>query len=212
MSQHYWHEKEHKFTPEKDRPPMPREDEYLLPEMKRYLQSRKLSFKLARENGWYPTSKVDGHDRIVIPCTNSLGIPYWQARAIDSWTHVRYQSPRATRQDSIVLVWPFLEDRDQWKGSIITEGPADALAAAMLGRLGIGLMGNEPPEEVIEFIVNTIKHTYEPALVIPDRDHIEMGAYLTGSLSSRGVISHMRIPYAKDLAGMRIWERHFLIT
>lgn len=212
MSRPYWHEKNEKYLPaeEEDRPPMPKEEPHLIPEMKLYLNSRKLSYVVARDNGWYPSSQVDGYDRIIIPCSNSVGRPYWQARAIDDWVNIRYQSPRATRLDSIVMVWPKLNVKA--KGAVVCEGPADSLAAAMCGYLGIGIMGNEPPDYVLGFIVSKVKGAYEPVCVVPDLDHIEMGAWMTGSLSAHGIKVEMRIPPKKDLAGLNVWQREKLLA
>lgn len=212
MSNFYKHERDEKYIPaiEADRPPMPKPTPSLEPDVKKYLLSRKLSYTIARENGWYASREVDGYDRIVIPCSNSKGIPYWQARAIDDWTHIRYQSPRATRQDSVVLVWPRLNTPKL--GSIVCEGPADALAAAMLGYVGIGLMGNVPPPEVVDYVVQFIKDSYEPAIVIPDLDHVEMGAFLTGSLAVNGIKVRTVLPPKKDLAGLKVWQREKLVA
>lgn len=195
---------------EAERPPMPEEETRLLPEMKRYLLSRKLSYKVAKDSGWYATSKVDGYDRIVIPCTNSAGIPYYQARAIDDWTHVRYNSPPARRNDSVVLVWPKLNTLI--RGTVIVEGPMDSLAAATLGYLGVGLMGNQPPEGAVEYIVSLIKGAYEPVIILPDLDHPEMGSWMLASLAIHGITTRVRLPPRKDLAALQIWEREKLLS
>jgi hypothetical protein len=71
---------------------------------------------------------------------------------------------------------------------------------------------NEPPEEVINFIVRTVKAAYEPVLVIPDLDHIEMGAFMTGSLTTHGIKTKMKLPPKKDLAGMKVWQREKLVA
>ena len=212
MSNYYTHDRlEEKIKRDlHDRPTMPKPSVYVNHEMRRYLLRRKLSYSLARENGWYGSRAVDGYDRIVIPCSNSFGVPYYQARAIDDWASIRYNSPKATREDSVVLVWP--RKTQQPHGTVLVEGPTDALAAAMLGFLGIGLMGNEPPEAVINFIVRIVKDSYEPVFVIPDRDHVEMGAFMTGTLSTHEIKASMRIPKSKDLAGMKLWERELLVA
>ena len=212
MSNFYKHENDEVRLDryERNRPPMPTPSPSAEVEMKRYLLGRKLSYNLAHENSWYASRAIDGYDRIVIPCSNSLGIPYYQARAIDKWTFVRYNSPPASRKDSIALVWP--RRTVQKRGTVIVEGPLDALAAAMLGYVGVGLMGNEPPEEVVNYIVQLVKATYEPVLIIPDLDHAEMGAFMTGSLSAHGIEVSMRLPGKKDLAGMSIEERERLVA
>ena len=59
-----------------------------------YLQERGLSSSVAMVNGWYPSLEAgDSEKRIVMPATNSSGMAYWQARAIEKDVEPRYQSP-----------------------------------------------------------------------------------------------------------------------
>ena len=195
------------------RPEMPQENESLRHKMARYLEKRELNYALADENGWYPSRDVDGYDRIVIPCSNSLGITYYQARAMDNWVNIRYNSPLATREDSIVVVWPYLYGRThlQTKGTVICEGPMDALAAGDLRYVGIGLMGNTPPTSVIAHITRLTKGFFEPVIVVPDLDHVEMGVFMVGSLAGAGVAAKILLPKAKDLCDMALKERKMLL-
>ena len=194
---------------DRDRPNMPKEDAHLRQEMKSYLCMRKLSYALAVLNLWYPSAQIDGYDRIVIPCSNSFGLPYYQARAIDQWAFVRYNSPPATRLDSVVLVWP--DETQSRHQACIVEGPADALAAAGCGFLGIGVMGNMPPSTVIAFITGVVKDMNGPVLVLPDADHVELGSYIMGSLAVQGVETRIVFPQEHDLAGMKPLDRWRLL-
>lgn len=192
------------------RPTFPPVCEKYFKKMQTYLESRRLDYNLARVNGWYPCTWDFGHEiRIVIPCTNSRQLPYWQARAIDN-SEPRYRSPAATREDSIVLVWP----REYANGSVIVEGPMDALAAAAMGYVGIGLMGNEPSDTVLNFVANTIKvGDFTPVYIVPDLDHLEMGT----SLLQRFILNYeigvsVKLPGQKDLADMNLKEREKLLA
>ena len=204
--QHEWKEPKHYDGP---RPKMPNENESLRPKMSRYLERRELSYALANNNFWYPSRSVDGYDRIVIPCSNSLGITYYQARAMDHWVTVRYNSPLATREDSIVILWP--DGNTKAKGTVICEGPMDALAACGLNYVGIGLMGNQPSEIVVAHIVRLVIGFFEPVIVVPDLDHVEMGVYIVGSLAGYGIAAKILLPKAKDLCEMTFQERKVLL-
>jgi len=209
MSNVYIHERKEPTSYDGPRPEMPRENPSLRHKMARYLEKRELSYALADANGWYPSRDVDGYDRIVIPCSNSLGITYYQARAMDRWVNIRYNSPLATREDSIVIIWPELHsDR---KGTVICEGPMDALAAGNLGFIGIGIMGNTPPESVIDHIVRLVKGFFEPVIVVPDLDHLEMGAFIVGSLAGAKIKARIVLPKKKDLCEMTFQERKMLL-
>ena len=79
----------------------------------------------------------------------------------------------------------------------------DALAASEFGYLGIALMGNDPPEEVIQHIVELVKGKFEPVIVVPDLDHLEMGAAVVGALTMEGIKCEVRLcttHCGKDLA------------
>lgn len=202
----YEHErKEKKAVYHGPRPLFPRENETAAVEFNEYLHNRDLNAEIARENGWYP-ALYEGAMRVVIPCTNSAAIPYFQARDMSGKATLRYASPPATRDDSIVLVWPPCSP----KGTVILEGPMDALAAAGAGYLGIGLMGNKPPREVLEQVA-WYAGRFPPVLVVPDADMLGMASEVVGWLSQYGLQATMRVPLVKDLASMtRIERRMFL--
>ena len=205
----YQHERKEPKHYDGPRPEMPKENESLRSKMSRYLEGRELSYALANNNFWYPSRDVDGYDRIVIPCSNSLGITYYQARAMDSWVSRRYDSPLATREDSIAVLWP--DGTRIAKGTVICEGPMDALAACGLNYVGIGLMGNQPPDTVVRHIVRLIKRYFEPVIIVPDLDHIEMGAYMVGCLAGVGIVTKIILPTQKDLCKMPFQERKVLL-
>jgi len=205
----YQHERKEPTHYDGPRPEMPKENESLRSKMSRYLEGRELSYALANNNFWYPSRDVDGYDRIVIPCSNSFGVTYYQARAMDRWVTIRYNSPLATREDSIVILWP--EGNTRAKGTVICEGPMDALAAGGLGYVGIGLMGNQPSEPVVAHIVRLVDGFFEPVVIVPDLDHIEMGTYMVGSLAGYGIVARIVLPMKKDLCEMTFQERKALL-
>ena len=190
------------------RPGFPEIDRHWLPLMKMYLLDRQLSYIRAKDNGWYPAF-YKGTPRIVIPCSNSAGVSYFQARDMTGKAKLRYASPPASRQDSIVAVWP--DSGTRIKGTVIVEGPMDALAAAEFNYLGIALMGNDPSEEVIQHIVELVKGKFEPAIVVPDLDHLEMGAAVVGALTMEGIRGEVRLLAmyhgGKDLVDMTFKQR-----
>lgn len=163
--------------------------------MCRYLESRRLSYKLAIENGWYPT----GGDvpRIVIPASTIANTwPYYQARAMSD-SPTRYKSPSAPRGDALVIVHP----EENPKGCLVVEGPMDALAGAGEGYVGVALMGNKPSEAVLEHLVTVLKTFPGEHIILPDKDAFEEGAALTAKLWARGVTCQLKmIRGAKDLA------------
>lgn len=193
----YFHERQEKTKKwTGPRPGFPQPDWSMRKMMIEYLVARQLSYILAKDNGWYP-SYYKYAPRIVIPCSNSAGIAYFQARDMTGKAKLRYASPPASRQDSIVLVWP----EGKAKGAVVCEGPMDSLKAAEFGFLGVGLMGASPPEEVLDYIVSVVKGTFEPVLVIPDLDHLETGALVLGALAMEKVRGEVRVLRgAKDLA------------
>jgi hypothetical protein len=174
-----------------------------------YLSERKLSFELAEANKWYPTKDDYGDVRIVIPCSNSLGVPYWQARAVFDNTELRYSSPFATREDSICIVWP--ADLSK-RTAVVVEGPMDALAAAGAGAIGFALMGNTPNPEVFAFLETHLKAVRpKKLLVIPDLDTPQMAGVVLSRLAGSGLRAWAKMPSAKDLAAMLPEEREKLI-
>lgn len=172
-----------------------------------YLEERDLSSELARYNGWYPV-RYKNRPRILIPCSNEAGVPYFQARAVEEDLEegeLRYASPPVPRDDSIVIVWP--ESKLRIQGTTVLEGPMDALAAAELDYLGIALMGNQPNNTVIEHVAKFAR-SFQPVLIVPDADAIEMGPAVLCALAQRGVQQAMiRAPQKKDLAAMSLKER-----
>jgi Toprim domain-containing protein len=176
-----------------------------------YLTKRRLSFDLAKENGWYPSTEAgDNHIRIVIPATSRIpGNHYWQARAIDKGVEPRYQSPHASRGDAIVVVWPHLFNRRSF-GAVV-EGPMDALAVAEAGCVGIALMGVMPPESALA-LTATMLSGYN-AFLIFDRDQPGPAATRTlPFLAARGVKIRLVDPYpAKDLAELKLEARKELL-
>jgi hypothetical protein len=198
----YAHEQREKKTRyEGPRPGFPEQDEDLDSRMDAYLHSRYLSPDLARANGWYP-SRYKGAPRIVIPCSNSAGVPYFQARDMSGKAKLRYASPAASRDDSIVLLFP----EGDFKGSAVFEGPMDALAAAAHGYLGVAIMGNQPTREVFEYLVKHVRAA-QPVMVVPDMDMLEFGPAVLCALGQAGISGMIRVPHKKDLGEMNPKER-----
>jgi hypothetical protein len=204
----YTHEKKEGRKYAGPRPTFPSFETKYLPQMQLYLNSRNLSFQLAIDNGWYPYSADFCRElRMCIPCSNSCNLPYWQGRAIDGHPK-RYDSPSASREDSIVIVWP--EDGFGVKGSVIVEGPLDALAAASEGYLGVGLMGNKPNEAVVNFVIESVQH-FQPIIIVPDLDTPQMGIDLLHAFRAAALTSSLRLPTKKDVAEMTRAERKVLL-
>lgn len=198
----YRHEEQEKrIKPTGPRPGFPELRAKLWPMFRDYLEGRKLNASLARVNGWYP-AWYKSAPRAIIPCSNSAGVPYFQGRDMSGQAELRYASPWATREDSIVLVWP----EGEAKGCVIVEGPTDALAAADIGFLGIGVMGNSPPMEVIEHVA-TFARAFAPVIIVPDIDTLDLGPAVLCGLGQLGIAGMILNPYAKDLAAMTPKER-----
>lgn len=148
---------------------LPKRADYLWPAMQVYLEDRGLDYHLAVENGWYPSDQAnDDFPRVVIPATSAIaGNVYWQARDLTGDANIRYQSPFASRGDAIVVVWP-RGNPARVKRAAMVEGPADALAAAGAGLLGVALMGSAPPWKALALAA---KLCYDRlVLVVLDRD------------------------------------------
>lgn len=186
-------------------------DRDLFPLMYRYLTDRSLPYDLAISNGWYPTLEYDNFPRVVISASSRVNAwPYYQARLIVAApsTIKRYVSPSAPRGDALVLVFPKYEAL----GSIVVEGPMDALAAAGMGYVGVGLMGNTPNSAVLDHIEEVIK-IYGDCYVIPDRDAFQEGVYITAKLWVRGIRCTLKtIQGAKDLAELSPERRKTLVN
>lgn len=213
MNQEYVHEKTAKAPiPEVTRLPEPCADQSLLP---LYLEGRRgLSYALAYNNGWFlSTDAGDEHLRVVIPCTNTLGYAYWQARAIDHRIKKRYQSPPYASTDSIAIVWPPPELQLQRKAAgieerkaVIVEGAMDALAVAEFGYVGVAIMGIQPQGGVLDHIAARFRH-YQLSVLL-DSAAAGEGVKLASVLASRyGIRSQFGIPPGKDLAAMTRAER-----
>ena len=204
-----WRERTRPHVPTRPVVP-PLLDESLWPVFRSYLKKRRLSSDIAVSNGWYPTLTSDGVPRIVIT-TSSLQNSwfYYQARAMTDGKGVtRYVSPSAPRGDALAVVFP----SGDALGSIIVEGPMDALAAAELGLVGVSVMGNTPNSLVLDHIESIVK-VYGQCFVIPDRDAFTEGASITADLWARGVRCTLRsIQGAKDLAELSPERRKILIS
>jgi DNA primase len=119
---------------------------------------------------------------------------------------LRYASPPVPRDDSLVIVWPDETVHTHRIGGVVTEGPMDALAAAGMGFVGVGLMGNCPTEAVLEHLA-LFARAFQPVYVIPDADAPEFGATVLGYLAQQGLNCTVRIAPKKDLAEMSTKER-----
>ena len=166
-----------------------------------YLIGRELDPLLARVNGWYPAVYKQA-PRIVIPCSNKAGVPYFQARDVSGKATLRYESPPASRDDSIVIVWPL----EAAKGTVILEGPMCALAAAALHYVGIAVMGNRPSRDVLSHIASLVR-AFQPVQVVPDADMADLGVAMVSWLGQEGISCLLRLPPKKDLAEMEPKER-----
>lgn len=181
-------------------------------DMDHYLGMRNLSCDVARENSWYPTYDNETLEpRIVIPCSNSAGVPYWQARAMRDDIKLRYDSPSVPRDDSIVIVWP-IDVTGKFSRAVIVEGPMDALAAAGQDAVGFALMGNAPNSEVLLYLQSKLRSLHpNKVLVIPDQDNPQLGSGIVSSIQDGSLRFSVRIPDEKDLAAMELNERKKII-
>lgn len=172
-----------------------------------YLGGRGLSSLVALENGWYFSTKAgDHHARVVIPCTNTKGYVYWQARAIDPSVQRRYQSPSYASSDSLAVVWPTHGSRV----AALVEGPMDALAAAEAGVVGVATMGKRPSDEQLAHFVKLFA-SYS-LLIIPDRGDIEAGSATATRLAlGHGRYAPLVVPLGKDLAALPVEQRRGLL-
>lgn len=171
-----------------------------------YLASRNLSPELAYKNGWYAsTGAGDDELRVIIPCQSAdLTNRYWQGRRIVDTSEkfpLRYTSPRSvTRGDALAVVRP---NQKQPFGTVLVEGPMDALAAADMGFLGIGWMGTDPGEEPVKFAHKLLVKD-KPVYVVSDRDAVSAAVRIWSHFI--GALLVNPYPY-KDLAEMPKLER-----
>lgn len=178
-----------------------------------YLAYRSLSFELAEDNGWYPSRNAQDYWlRVVIPAqTRERSHVYWQARAVSPEAKIRYQSPSGPRLDAIIQVNP---SGGIEPVSVITEGPMDALAAAMCGYRAFALMGITPPGSTLDFLKTKLHG--RPALIVFDNEAYAktQGIRTCVELASRGIRARpCPVDGAKDLAAMSIDKRRsFLDT
>jgi hypothetical protein len=199
----YEFERRERRSPDGPKPRLPAQSKALSQVFDDYLNRRDLNPGLARDNGWYPSDQAgDQAPRIVIPCSSPYGVAYWQARAMDG-SEPKYQSPSTSRFDSVVIVWPSV---DQGGRFVLVEGPMDALAAAGSGLPGVAMMGNQPPQGAWRFIQNRFSGTRP--LVLPDADSMDSAIRWTLQLGSLGFRPSVGSPYPhNDLASVPSKER-----
>ena len=190
---------------------LPYRDDSLVAAMKAYLAGRRLDYGVATWNGWYPSSRAgDSLPRIVIPGTITPRGPFWQARHLGDG-EPRYQSPGGERNGAVIVVRPYRAPRV----CVITEGPMDALVAAMHGHMGIAVMGNTPGQttcETISGIVTAGRLAGRPELLfMPDLDSPGSFAAMVGVFSAHGFRCRLVLPSSKDLASCSDVERAALL-
>mgnify|MGYP001587435180 CR=1 FL=1 len=190
---------------------MPKCDDALLGEMESYLKGRGLDAPTAIENGWYPSrSANDTHPRIVIPATNTKGLAYWQARAMDNKVEPRYQSPGVSKGDSVIQVWP--QQRDWLPVLVIVEGPMDALAAAGCGVRAVALMGITPTEETLD-MVKTLSSDIDFVTFFCDRDAVSDAITVIPRCIQRGMSITISDPTPyQDLAAIPKRKREDILA
>lgn len=151
-------------------------------EMKRYLEARQLDYRLAHSNGWYESFTAgDEYRRVVIPAvTHKAGHVYWQARDIFGKAYIRYQCPKGPRHEALIVVHP----DGECFGSVIAEGPMDALAAAGEGYYGIALMGMVPSQATLYHLALLLEEEMD-TLVVLDRDSANAGIKIVLWLASQ---------------------------
>jgi len=178
-------------------------------DMTRYLQARDLSSQLAEDNSWYPSRHAnDNFLRIVIPAlTTKEGHVYWQARAVSSNVHLRYQSPKGPRHGALIRVLSFPAHKPT-REVVIVEGPMDALAAAQCGADSIALMGMAPGDQAIEHLIKLVAK--RSVLIVLDNEPEAQSAAgkIAMALASAGSKAHVdKLRYVKDLAAMNFITR-----
>lgn len=197
----YRHEEPARHTPPPVDAKYPARSPYQEP-LVGYLASRGLDPGLAARNGWYVSrSAGDKEVRVVIPCTNTEGYAYWQARAVDSHADVRYQSPRYSSMDSLVQVFPGAPSTVV----AVVEGPMCALAAAEVGLVGIALMGNRPTKAVVDRVSGLCR--YRRVVLIPDADALWAWGEIAAKFAQRGVYAPVVPIPGKDLASLAVDDR-----
>lgn len=188
---------------------LPFRDDSLVAAMKAYLAGRRLDYGVATWNGWYPSSRAgDSYPRIVIPGTITPRGPFWQARCMTDG-EPRYQSPGGERNGAVIVIRPYRAPRV----CVITEGPMDALVAAMYGHLGIAVMGNTPGQTTLETISGVLLAAPRPPelLFLPDLDSPGSFVAMMGVFSAHGFRCRLVLPLSKDLASCADVERAALL-
>ena len=192
--------------------PYPEKNSQYIPVMKAYLRRRRLSYSTAKDNCWYSTDSIKEKDptpRIVIPCVNPAGRPYWQGRAMMEH-ELRYRSAQGGRFQSIVVVWPSYIIISQ-KAVVITEGPMDALAAAGMGYFSIATMGALFSEYALDYLFKNVALDI-PVIVIPDVDCPDFGISMVKLLAGVERRCVMRVSEeGDDLAAASDKERKHLL-
>jgi hypothetical protein len=72
-------------------------------------------------------------------------------------------------------------------------------------------MGNDPPSSVLAYLLSIVVD-FEPVILCPDLDHLEMGPALMGFLGSAGIKTRLVTPLKKDLTDMTPRTRRQLLT
>lgn len=220
-------------------PPMSRDPQDWV-QAQEFIRGRGIDPHVAKLNAWYP-SRQAGDDclRVVIPGTSrDQANQFWQARLVEEGHNPdpntppvpveptgealaaptapkRYQSPYATRGDALIVLHPDYSgpgNDSPPPGSVLVEGPFDALAAAELGLLGVALMGNNPSAEALEHAVEWLRAA-PPAVMVTDGDATVQGATLAGRLLAQYGLKSLLVlsPYPyKDLGEMPLSERRRL--
>jgi len=187
-------------------------DELDVRDIRVYLNERGLLPELAAKNDWYPSRHAnDNFLRIVIPAlTTKEGHVYWQARAVSSNVHIRYQSPKGPRHGALINMRAFPDDvqGESTREVVIVEGPMDALAAAQCGVDAIALMGINPGTIALEHLSKLVNK--RPALIVLDNEpHAQSQAqFLAMHLASAGSTAHLaKLHHVKDIATMKLTPR-----
>jgi len=181
-------------------------------ELRRYLRSRRLDFETAYLAGWYPALFNDCL-RVVIPCKSlNPEHAYYQARALNKSTRLRYVSPLGPRLGALCIVDPVLSDLDETLSPSVTaivEGPMCALALASLGIPSIALMGIRPDTQACLHLVSLLKsRRHDAAILFDNEDEAQAEASnLAVFLAGNGIINHVFSLKSKDVADSSDKER-----
>jgi hypothetical protein len=182
----------------------------LWPSFYRYLSDRRLSPGLARANRWFPSYHAgDNRPRIVIPASSHIvGNVYWQARAMEADVEPRYQSPKASRGDAVVVCWP--QQGRPISGAAVVEGPMDALAAAEVDHIGIALMGVTPSTDALDLTCKLLGGIM--TTLVADSDAIPEMTQVLMYLVHKRLNVRLVEPYPwNDLAEATLLERRMLL-